>query len=316
MAYKGETLKECYRKWQIDALPHINSIGRFLGICLEKSGTDWWRVWKEDSHKEGQWYRKSERDKIIFGGCLVIKGDRRSGSPRAVGELKKDHVTVGEWNNLNNDLPIENASLTWERKKTKQLVETNSKTHGWSVSTSITGTVGKDDANKLEIGVTFAANGEYSNEKAETEATEDTISQNSMFTVPPKTRLIVTQEVQSGEIEVPFTDKLSFDVLFEIIDWKKLVRSKYLRDNSDYQGYKSTKSRRWMNCRSINDLRLILSGQNNRYPNVPNVINNKKIKKHYEWLANEDNRTIIIESTARYKEGLWGIITPKYETVS
>ena len=86
------------------------------------------------------------------------------------------------------------------------------------------------------------------------------------MTVPADKGLRVVQTVESGESSQTVTDYLELDLSFRIVDWKHLGKGSPLGGNADYKGYKSTKSRYVMGVDSIDDLRIILSGQSREYP--------------------------------------------------
>ena len=99
MSYSGKTIYECYRRWQIDALPHIHLLARALGVPFADNNPSW----RESNHEAGLWYRHHERDKVKFGKCLIVKGDRTAGRPRPVGSLEKELAIVGEWDEYPED---------------------------------------------------------------------------------------------------------------------------------------------------------------------------------------------------------------------
>ena len=111
--------------------------------------------------------------------------------------------------------------------------------------------------------------------------------------VPADQGLRVVQTVESGESKQYITDYLELDVAFWIVDWKHLRDGSPLRNNADWKGYKDTKSRYVMQVESIDDLRVIITGQSNEYPGFNGVdwTNRNGINPHLRWLMKKDNRT-------------------------
>ena len=64
---------------------------------------------------------------------------------------------------------------------------------------------------------------------------------------------------------------------------------------------------------SIDDLRIILSGQSREYPGFKGEDWSKKpiIRDHLNWLIKPDNRKIKIAGEVSYKDGLWGGVKPQ-----
>ena len=123
----------------------------------------------------------------------------------------------------------------------------------------------------------------------------------------------MVQTVESGESSQQVTDYLELDLSFRIVDWKHLGKGSPLGGNADYKGYKSTKSRYVMGVDSIDDLRIILSGQSREYPAFKGEDWRERpaIRDHFNWLMEPDNRKIKIEGEISYKDGLWGGVKPQ-----
>ena len=305
MAYRGRTVDECYRAWQKDALPHITRLSQYLGIPLMGPH----HGWRPDNPPKNSWWRRGQRDRIHFGNTKVIKIERKSGSPVPSGEMKKELVLVGSWDNEHN--LIEEVIVKWERGTSREFLEAKSELYGWSITTSVSGSVGSNEANKVEFGFEVSAHGEYAKETATTDSVSDVVSLETKYSVPDGKVLEVVQEIESGEIEVPYTDKLVFDIDFFVVDWKRLKNSR-LYSHSGYGKWGRTKSRKLWHCTSANDLDLMLRGKNARYPNQSISIYNTSgrwLKNSINWLMNEENRTMIVESKAIYKQGYWGRIS-------
>ena len=79
----------------------------------------------------------------------------------------------------------------------------------------------------------------------------------------------------------------------------------FIADNDDWKKWGGTKSRRMWQCESATNLFEILSGQSGEYRNRSrNWLEDKWIRKAYEWLADEDNRTLEFKTTAIFDRSL------------
>ena len=125
--------------------------------------------------------------------------------------------------------------------------------------------------------------------------------------------LRVVQTVEAGESSQKVIDYLELDLAFSIVDWKKLNSGSPLHNNADWKKYKSTKSRYVMEVESIDDFRIILSGQSREYPGFKGEdwSNRFNIAKHYDWLLKPENRKIKVAGEVSYKDGLWGGVKPQ-----
>ena len=304
--YEAEHLLDAYEAWQRDHLDCVTTLMRELGVPLASS-----KPWKP-AHEEGRWYRKGERDRIHFEKGRILEADRTRGKPRVVGERETDFLVVDEYPN-----PTD-ASLSViirpELGAVRTLSKVHSKTASWDIRMSLDVTLGKDEANNIHIGFESGYGESTTNERAEgTEGTRS-LGAEVPYTVPPREKMTITQEVQTGTVEYDYVDKLLLDVRFWVIDWKELKRDSPLHDNSDWKGYKDTKSRYVFHADGIHDLELTLLGLNRRYPNCAgrNLLANPKIQEAYDKLVDEDSRTIIVRSVASYKEGINRSLTPYF----
>ena len=163
---------------------------------------------------------------------------------------------------------------------------------------------------------TTGFHGEDSDGSSDEEGTEsDEPSYLSTWNVPADQALRVVQTVKTGESQVPVTDLLELDLAFAVIDWKHLNSGSPLGGNADWKGYKDTKSRVVMVVDSLDDLRLILTGQHREYPGFKGKDWSHKtaIHNHFDWLLESSHRTIKVTGTEKYKQGLWGDVAPQLE---
>ena len=155
--------------------------------------------------------------------------------------------------------------------------------------------------------------GEQADTHSEQESVEYEEPATYTMTVPADQGLRVVQTVEAGESSQKVTDYLELDIAFAIVDWKKLLKDSPLDDNADWKKYKSTKSRYVMEVESMDDFRIILSGQSREYPGFKgkDYTIQRDIFGHYEWLMDVDNRTIQVDGEVSYKDGLWGGVKPQ-----
>ena len=68
-----------------------------------------------------------------------------------------------------------------------------------------------------------------------------------------------------------------------------------------------------MQVESIDDARVIITGQSNEYPGFKGVdwTNRNGINPHLRWLMNKDNRMVKIDGAITRKGGLWGGVKPQ-----
>ena len=132
------------------------------------------------------------------------------------------------------------------------------------------------------------------------------------MTVPADQALRVVQTVKTGESQVPVTDLLELDLAFAVIDWKHLNSGSPLGGNADWKGYKDTKSRVVMVVDSLDDLRLILTGQHREYPGFKGKdwTGKSAIKPSWAWLNNSENRTIKVIGYGEVQAGSMGRCSP------
>ena len=121
------------------------------------------------------------------------------------------------------------------------------------------------------------------------------------------------QTVESGESKQYVTDYLELDLAFWVVDWKHLRSGSPLGNNADWKGYKDTKSRYVMQVESIDDARVIITGQSNEYPGFKGKDYSKhpQIASHLRWLLNKDNRMVKVDGEITRKGGLWGGVKPQ-----
>ena len=307
MAYEAEHLIDAYEAWQWDHLGDVTTLMRELGVPFASN-----KPWKP-AHEEGRWYRSGERDRIHFEKGAILQADRTRLNPRVVGDRETDFLVVDEYPNPT-DAPLI-VTIRPELGAVRTLSKVHSKTSNWDIRMSLDLTLGKDEANNVHIGFESGYGESTTDERAEAQEGTRSLGAEVPYTVPAHQKLTVLQEVQTGTVEYDYVDKLLMDVRFWIVDWKELKSGSPLHGNSDWKAYKDTKSRYVFHSEGLHDLERTLQGLNRRYPNCAhrNLLSNVKIKRAFDRLSDKDARTIIVRSTASYREGINRSLTPGFE---
>ena len=302
MAYTGISQELAYQAWQKDALTHI------AHITYQGGGHEGW----QSARRTGEWDYLGDhwgglcwqhgREIIQFGELQFVKADVYSSDPVPVGDLKNHYVIIGD---ADNDTP-EDASRTigFQRGETTSLESQESQTHGWNVRTWLEGQAGGGEASGgsyVKAGIEIGAHGEYAKAMTEGSGTSDLFSDSITQTVPGNSKRDFEQLIQRGKARVDFTHKGVIDPKFWCIGYKHLKHHKgFIEGNDDWTKWGHTRSRKMWQSEGIADLYAILTGQSGEYRNRSRnwLAEDEWIRKAYEWLADEDNRTLEFYSTA------------------
>ena len=302
MAYTGISQELAYRAFMKDALPHI------AHITYQGGGEDGWlkarRSGKWDflgEHWGGECWQHG-REIIQFGELEFVKADVYSSDPVPVGDLKNHYVIIGD---ADNDTP-EPASRTigFQRGESTSLESQESQTHGWNVRTWLEGQAGGGEASGgsyVKAGIEIGAHGEYAKAMTKGSGTSDLFSDSITQQVPKNSKRDFEQIIQRGKARVDFTHKGVVDPKFWCIGYKHLRHHKgFIEGNDDWTKWGHTRSRRMWQSEGIANLYAILTGQSGEYRNRSRnwLAEDKWTRQAYEWLADEDNRTLEFYSTA------------------
>ena len=289
MPYTGRNLEEAYRKWQIDALPRITKLSDALGIPYDDKN----KKWVESASNFGYWTKRGARACVDFGNMRTEKIQRELGEPRPVGEQKNELAVVDQAGP--NDFDSE-ETLSWTRGKNEELTDTSSQTHGWSVTVTSGFEIGGEaSGGKIIGGLELGASGEYSNEKAEANGDSWETSHSTTIQLPKGQVARIVQTIRTGEIEIDVTDLIVLELGWKVKDWKH-------RENNNLDGHAGEqsggKTRQHWHLTSAYDLLTLGDGTNPRYPKSRgwSFAKWKHVKPHFDWLMDEDNRTILVES--------------------
>ena len=306
--YKAKTIPEAIRQYELAALPHISAIVKALGVPFNNS-----KSWIESKSNAGQYYRNNERDRIHFNHPSELVSVRRvKGEVVPKGERTTELQTVNEYEPYGKPYQVHGG---YTRKRGRVVVDQHSSTLGWSVTAAVEGQAGGGESSggsylKLSLSTTVSGDESDSHSEQDSEDWEEPATYD--MTVHAHKGLRVVQTVQSGESTQKVTDYLQLDLSLRVVDWKHLDKDSPLSGNADYKGYKDTKGRYVMGIDSINDLRIIVSGQSREYPGFHGLdwSNKPSIRPHLNWLLKPDNRTVSVEGEVSYKNGLWGGVNP------
>ena len=308
MSYTGISQELAYRAFQKDALKHI------AHITYQGGGRDGWL----EARRSGDWDYLGEhwggtcwqhgREIIQFKGLQFVKAAVHSGLAVPVGEPENHYAIIGT---ADNDTPEEaERTISFERGESTSLESQESQTHGWNVRVWIEGQSGGGEASGgsyVKAGVEIGAHGEYAQSMKEGSGTSDIVRDSVTLKLPPHTERDIEQLIQRGKVQVEFTHKGVVDLRFWCVGYKHLRhKSGFIEGNDDWTKWGHTRSRKMWQCESITDLYAILTGQSGEYRNKTRnwLAEDKWINEAYEWLADEDNRTLEFKTTAIFDRSL------------
>ena len=308
MSYTGISQELAYRAFQKDALPHI------AHITYQGGGEDGWL----EARRSGKWDYLGDhwgglcwqhtREIVQFGELQFMKADVHSGPIVPIGELENHYAIIAP---AINETPEDfTRTLGFQRGESTSLESQESQTHGWNVRTWLEGQSGGGEASGgsyVKTGVEIGAHGEYAKAMKEGSGTSDLFTDSVTLTVPAHSDRYFEQLIQRGKARVEFTHKGIIDPNFWCVGYKHLKHHKgFIHDNKDWKKWGGTRSRKMWQCESIADLFAILTGQSGEYRNrTRNWLDEDKwIRKAYEWLADEDNRTLEFKTTAIFDRSL------------
>ena len=309
MSYTGISQELAYRAFQKDALKHI------AHITYQGGGRDGWL----DARRSGRWEylgdhwgglcwkHKDGREIIQFKELQFEKADVHSGNAVPLGDLENHYAII---DTVDNETPEDALhKVEYERGETTSLESQESQTHGWNVRTWIEGQSGGGEAtggSYVKAGIEIGAHGEYAKSMKEGSGKSDLVTTSTTLTVPANSERDIEQLIQRGKVKVTFTHKGVIDLRFVCVGYKHLRHHKgFIHDNEDWKKWGGTKSRRIWRTESATDLYAILTGQSGEYRNYSrNWLEDKWIRQAYEWLADEDNRTLEFTTEAVFDKSL------------
>ena len=299
--YTGFDVDDAYSQWQIDA------IGKILP-ALKELGAEVHPTSLKNKEKqfgfvldvENQWNKPPIRDRMEFGNLVILKGNTKEGDP-VILESKDDGYIYEDLENTTDHTSM--VRITVEESETISEQSSESSLHGWDIRTSVTGTVGANESNKVEVSVEAGAKGEYTKASESGKEQTRTITKEIEHEVPPFTLFYVQQTKEKAKVRVTSQQKIYFDVAFTFIG-KQHFPDSPLRDYKKANRWGKTHSRYLIRVESLNEFHRILSGKHGDYPKLrTNLLAGKgypKTKAMWEWLSDENNRYIRAEEIKIY----------------
>ena len=307
MPYTGISQELAYRAFQEDALEHI------AHITYQGGGHEGW----QSARRTGRWDYLGDhwgglcwqhgREIIQFGDLQFAKADIHSGDAVPVGELENHYAIIGT---AENETPEDaERTVSFQRGETTTLESQESQTHGWNVRVWIEGQSGGGEASGgsyVKAGIEVGAHGEYARAMKEGSGTSDLITDSVKLILPAGSERDIEQLIQRGKVKVVFTHKGVVNLNFWCVGYKHLRHHKgFIEGNDDWTKWGHTRSRKMWQCESMPDLFAILSGQSGEYRNRSrNWLEDKWIRRAYEWLADEENRTLEFTTEAVFDKSL------------
>lgn len=305
--YKGRTIEEAVRKWQNDALHHVSVVSAGLGIDFNLGNKEW----TEQGNQAGLFHKSHERDTIEFKGPRTEKVNRKIGDVRPTGDRKNELIVVDQVGPNDYDAVQELSSKIGE---TTEISHVKSETHGWSITVTAGFEIGGDaQGGKVIGGLELGASGNYSKETADAVAKSIESSRETEVLLPRSEIAEMVQTLQTGEAEADVQDFIVLELGWRVRDWKK-VNNAMLKDHSGFGGKERSKSRWHWDCLDTIDFITGMEGVNPRYPGLkyPNgrwgspFRDWGAVRDSISWLSDEKNRTVLVESKAIFKKGVWG----------
>ena len=207
--------------------------------------------------------RASSRDTIEFKPYKTTRIRRKLGDIRPVGELKNELAVADESGPSDFDTV---ETLEWAVGTNRSIVDTDSMTHGWSVTVTQGYEIGGDAAGgKYVGGIELGAHGDYSKETAKGLESSVGATKSTQVELPAGQIARIVQTVQSGEVEVDVEDFIVLELGWRVRDWK-VPNNTLLKNHSGFGGKERSKSRWHWDCLDAYDLLTLGEGTNPRYP--------------------------------------------------
>ena len=301
--YTGFDVDDAYSQWQIDAMEAILPALKELGAEVHPTSVNKKLKDKDFGFTldvENKWHKPPIRDRIEFGNIVILKGNTKEGDP-VILESKDDGFIYEDLENTTDHTSL--VRITVEESETISEQSSESSLHGWDIRTSVTGTVGANESNKVEVSVEAGAKGEYTKASESGKEQTRTITKEIEHEVPPFTTFYVQQTKEKAKVRVTSQQKIYFDVAFTYIG-KRHFPDSPLRDYKKANRFGKTQSRYLIRVESLNELHRILSGKHGDYPKLrTNLLTGKghpKTKAMWKWLSDENNRYIRAEEIKVY----------------
>ena len=304
-----------WQEWQRQAIPHITLIAWDGGAGIDRESPDW----QYGGIRKGMqhWYNAGNRDIVCFPPSPPPEEYRRIAGQVVPGDLEPVQAIIQNIaNHTDKDQP--ETFVDYERGTTVTRRETDQGKLGISITAYIEGQSGGGEASggsyvKAGLSTTLSAEYLHALEKGH----DESAVVNTRISVIPKARKIavIEQLVQKGIATVKIKERLIVDPSWWVVDYKKLRRDgkRWLAGNRDWSQWNG-KSRILWKVDSIADLRAQLEGRHAEYPGAhgKNVLGDRNVRRAFEWLADEDNRTFESETTVKFDTAQQGDASIRY----
>ena len=302
---KAGSVELAWLAWQEQAIPHIVRIAWDGGAGIDRDSPDW----RYGGMRKGKqhWYNAGQRDIVAFPPDPPPKEYKRVPGQLMPSDLKPAIAIVDNIvNETDTDQPP--ATVEYERGLTISRRTVDQGTLGIAITAYIEGQAGGGEStggSYVKAGTSTTISAEYMHalEKGRDQSDVVTLTKS----VIPKARKIamIEQSVQRGRATVKIKERLIVDPAWWVVDYKKLAsgggRRMWLRNNHDWSMWNG-KSRIVWKVEEISELKAQLEGRHPEYPEArgKNILGNRWVRKAYEWLADEDNRTFESETVVTF----------------
>ena len=306
MSFRGKTIEIAIQELQKAAIPHLHKVAHFGGAdTAQGRDKDWKVIRREDGGN--LWAISWERDRFLFAPTMFQKIVVESGPLTPTGEMKNDYAI--QQNITNGGERDMTADIDYQRGETIHLESEETDTIGLSNTSFIEGQIGGGETSGgsyVKAGTSITITGEIAKRMQEASDNSQLITLHGGVVIPPHSAGYIQQLIQSGPGRVTIVRKNVVDLGWSYIDWKKRKRDGFIRDNKDWKGWGSTKSRTMWVVDDLADWELLASGNHPDYPHSANLTHNSDFREAYDYLADPDNRTIEVTSVAVFEKSIYG----------
>lgn len=305
MAFRGNTIEIAAQALQKAAIPYLHTVAYLGGACAERGRDDDWKVIRRE---EGGnlWALGGERDRFLFTPIMFSKVDVKSGPLTPTGEMKNDYAIS---QNARNDGERDQlVKVDYQRGETIHLESEETDTLGISNTSFIEGQVGGGETSGgsyVKAGTSITISGEMARRVQESKENTQLITLGTEVTLPPHSSGHIQQLIQTGPCRVKIVRKNVLDLGWKYVDWKHSRKSGFLTHHK-WTGWEGTRSRVLWTVEDIADWELMIAGGHPKYPINADLIASAGFRAAIDYLADEDNRTIKVTSTAIFEKSIYG----------
>lgn len=310
MAFKGRTQEIAFAALQKAVIPYLHKVAHDGGADADLRHTDWRLGYHKVGGKVWILYGAS-RDMFVFRPLVYSKVHVESGPVTPAGEMKNVYALAQR---ISSPFPGDNTvSLGYQRGEELTLSEEDCKTLGASITTFIEGQIGGGEASGgsyVKAGVSTTLSGSVAKTLGKGKNNSELVDVRNDISIPAGTTGLIQQLIQSGPVRVKMIQRNVVDLGWDYVDYKSLRRGRgngFLFDNRDWDKRSwNGKSRIVWKCENMNEWEALIAGQHEDYPRAHNMLNLRSVRDAYEYLSDEDNRTIEIESVCTFDKTVHG----------